>query len=221
MPMVGECGGDKATTPRHFVEMTEIPIILLAAGQSSRMRGVDKLLRQAGADPLLRRSAKIALTAGSVIVALPPAPHPRYSALEGLPVRSVAVPGAVEGINASLRTALAHVPDDAKAVMVLLADQPDLTSSDLKALMVAVSKHPEFVIWRGATEDGKPGHPVIFDRSMFDALSKLSGDTGARELVQSVADKVYQMRLPGQNARLDLDTPEDWNSWLERKSAKQ
>ncbi|MGI9367359.1 MAG: nucleotidyltransferase family protein, partial [Ruegeria sp.] len=162
----------------------------------------------------------LALSAGSVIVALPPAPHPRYAALEGLDVRSVAVPDAAEGINASLRTALTHVPDDAKAVMVLLADQPDLTVKDLKALMATVSKHPDYVIWRGATEDGKPGHPVIFDRSMFDDLSKLTGDTGAKELVQSVSDKVNLVRLPGQNARLDLDTPEDWKDWLERNNGK-
>ncbi|MGI9368384.1 MAG: NTP transferase domain-containing protein, partial [Ruegeria sp.] len=80
--------------------MTDIPIILLAAGQSSRMRGVDKLLQQVDTEPLLRRTARLALSAGSVIVALPPAPHPRYAALEGLDVRSVAVPDAAEGINA-------------------------------------------------------------------------------------------------------------------------
>ena len=68
-----------------------IPIILLAAGQSSRMRGRDKLLEMVDGQPLLRRQAAMALavTDAPVLVALPAAPHPRYDAIEGLAVTPV------------------------------------------------------------------------------------------------------------------------------------
>ncbi len=173
----------------------------------------DKLKQTIDGVPLLRRSAQTALACAPVIVALPSRPHPRYEALLGLPVQKVAIPDADEGINASLRGALAHVPADARAVMVLLADLPDLTTDDLNALMASVRSYPDNLIWRGATSAGEPGHPVIFDCSLFTSLSRLTGDDGARAVVRAHSDKVYLHPLPDRNALLDLDTPEDWAKW--------
>ncbi|WP_170324673.1 nucleotidyltransferase family protein [Ruegeria arenilitoris] len=193
--------------------MTDIPILLLAAGQSSRMGGKDKLLQIVDGVPLLRRSTLIALRAAPVIVALPPAPHERHDVLDGLDLQRVSIPDAREGMNASLRGALAQVSGDAPAVMILLADLPEITTEDLTAMLSSVRSHPDKLIWRGATANGKPGHPVVFDRSLFEHLSGLSGDEGAQSVVRANAAKVHLHTLPGQNALLDLDTPEDWAAW--------
>lgn len=211
--MARECGDDLGTIRRHCGGMSRIPIILLAAGQSSRMGGADKLMQDVDGIPLLRRSAQNAQAVGSVIVALPPSPHPRYNALEGLNVQAVEIPDADEGMNASLRGAMAYLPTGARAVMVLLADLPDLTDADLRAVLVSVDAHPGMLIWRGATEDGKPGHPVVFDRTLFNRLRELTGDEGAQSVVRAHADKVHLNALPARNALLDLDTPEDWDMW--------
>ncbi|WP_420584199.1 nucleotidyltransferase family protein [Ruegeria sp.] len=193
--------------------MTQIPILLLAAGQSSRMGGADKLLQDVDGQPLLRRSAIVAQGAGPVIVAMPASPHPRYDALRGLDLHLVGVPDAQEGMNASLRRALAHVPGDTQAVMVLLADLPDITTTDLNAVMASVDNHPDYLIWRGTTAEGKPGHPVVFHHSLFDQLSQLTGDEGAQSVVRSHPGQTHLHPLPGKNALLDLDTPEDWAAW--------
>lgn len=193
--------------------MTDIPVILLAAGQSSRMGGADKLMQPVDGQPLLRRMAERALAVGPVIVALPPPDHPRYAVLEGLRLETRAIPNADEGMNASLRGAIAVVPDDAAAVMVLLADLPELTQVDLLDVRRAMVEFPDNLIWRGATETGKPGHPVIFHQSLFPELTQLQGDTGAQSVVQSHRDKVHLHRLPRNHALLDLDTPEDWTAW--------
>lgn len=198
--------------------MTKIPVILLAAGQSRRMVGADKLLQRIDGISLLRRSALTALRAGPVIVALPPAPHPRYETLAGLDLTKVGIPDADEGMNASLRGALAHMPPDANAVMVLLADLPDIAVEDLKSVIASVHEQPDNLIWRGATSAGKPGHPVVFDRQLFDELTRLTGDDGAQSVVRAHKDKVCLVPLPGQNALLDLDTPEDWASWRIQRS---
>ena len=177
------------------------------------MGGADKLLQIVDGMPLLRRTALRAMAAGPVIAALPPSPHPRYDALVGLEVNKVAVPDAAEGMNASLRGALACVRDDATAVMILLADLPDLTEEDLIAMQQSVTDNPDHLIWRGATSDGKPGHPVVFDKSLFSQLSQLTGDSGAQSIVKAQKDKVHIQPLPNRNALLDLDTPEDWAAW--------
>ncbi len=193
--------------------MRDIPIILLAAGQSRRMAGTDKLMQSVDGVPLIRRSAQTALQVGPVIVALPPAPHPRQDALKGMDVVAVEIPDADEGMNASLRGALAPVPADAEAVMVLLADLPEITVGDLKQVAESIQEYPNCLIWRGATATGKPGHPVVFARSLFRELRQLTGDEGAQSVVQAHKNAVHIQPLPGQNALLDLDTPEDWARW--------
>ncbi len=191
------------------------PIIILAAGQSSRMRGRDKLMEVVDGAPLLRRQAAMArgVTSGEVIVALPVAPHPRYGVLEGLHVTTLPVPHAQEGMNASLRAAFAALPEDAPCAMLLLADLPELQAGDLMRVADATRLGGDTLIWRGATQDGAPGHPVVFAASLFPAFSVLTGDNGGRDIVASAKDRTVLVRLPGNRARRDLDTPEDWAAW--------
>ncbi|AVL51721.1 4-diphosphocytidyl-2C-methyl-D-erythritol synthase [Roseobacter denitrificans] len=194
---------------------SKIPIILLAAGASRRMRGGDKLLEEVDGLPLLRRQTMRAINAtkGPVIVTLPPEGHARKEALTGLKVTTVPVPDAAHGMSVSLRRGLAQVPVDAGAVMVLLPDLPDLTTKDLVAVLDAADRTKDALIWRGTTSDGAAGHPIVFARALFAELASISGDTGGASVVARHSDKTSFIRLPGNRARLDLDTPEDWAKW--------
>ncbi|WP_298917987.1 nucleotidyltransferase family protein [uncultured Roseobacter sp.] len=195
--------------------LSDLPIILLAAGQSRRMRGADKLLEDVDGMPLLRRQANMAcmVTCGPILVALPPPPHPRYQCLDGLGVNRVAVRDAAEGMNASLRTAFAALPEKTDAAMLVLADLPELTPDDLNTVLQAVDLNSDNLIWRGATEDGKPGHPIVFSAKLFPEIATLTGDDGARAVVSEFEDQVELVTLPGSRARMDLDTPEEWAKW--------
>jgi molybdenum cofactor cytidylyltransferase len=217
------CGGDSCNDTRHIDRM-KTTILILAAGQSKRMRGLDKLLQEIDGEPLLRRVTAIACKASDhpVVVALPPKPHPRWASLRGLNVIAIGVDDAAEGMNATLRAGVAALPADSDAVMVLLSDLPELTVPDIMKLLQAVVDKTKIKIWRGATEDQKPGHPVIFHRSLFPELCALTGDSGAQSVVHDHLDQVELVPLPGHNARLDLDTPEDWDIWRQaRLSEKQ
>lgn len=193
----------------------DIPVVVLAAGASSRMRGADKLLEIVDGRPLLRRQVETAqaATSGAVLVALPPRPHPRYDVLRGLDIVAVPVAEAAEGMNASLRTAFAVLPRGAPAAMLLLGDLPDLTENDLRTVMQAVDPASDILVWRGMTAGGEPGHPVVFAAPLFAHFASLRGDGGGREVVAMAGDKVRLVALPGQHARNDLDTPEDWAAW--------
>ncbi|MEX3315603.1 NTP transferase domain-containing protein [Sulfitobacter sp. PS-8MA] len=189
------------------------PVILLAAGASTRMRGRDKLLEEVEGQPLLRRQARLARGVGPVIVALPPAPHPRYAALSGLDITALPVPDAAEGMGASLRTAFAALPPETGAAMVMLADMPEVQAQDLARLVAAVHVESDMLIWRAATAQGAPGHPIVFAAPLFAQMRQLRGDDGGRSVVRAVPDRVQLVPLPGNRARLDLDTPEDWSAW--------
>jgi CTP:molybdopterin cytidylyltransferase MocA len=196
-----------------------LPIIILAAGASSRMRGRDKLLEVVDGAPLLRQQAMkaCAVTTGPVLIALPDFPHPRYAALDGLEVLPFAVPDADEGMNASLRRAFAALPPGAPCAMVLLGDLPDVTADDLAKVADAVDPESGQLIWRGATRDGAAGHPIVFHRALFAAFATLTGDSGGREVVAQAKGRVTLVPLQGSRARRDLDTPEEWDEWRQEQ----
>ena len=81
---------------------------------------------------------------------------------------------------------------------------------DLMLLIAAFLAEPNAAL-RAATEDGLPGHPVMFPRRLFGELGILGGDEGARHVLAD--EEVSLLPLPGNRAITDLDTPEDWAEW--------
>lgn len=190
--------------------MSDLTILIPAAGASSRMRGADKLLAEIDGIPLLRRTVQIALSAHpNVCVTLRQADTQRLVALDGLPVHILAIENATEGLSASLRVGAAAHP---LALMVLPADMPDLTTADLRLMIDATATTPDTIL-RATGEDGTPGHPVIFPADLLPAFATLRGDEGARSILQTHKARVRLIALPGAHALTDLDTPEAWAIW--------
>lgn len=191
-----------------------VPILLLAAGASARMGGTDKLLLPVEGQPLLRRQVRMACAAGpDVRVTLPPAPHPRHAAIADLPVSVLTVPDPAQGLSASLRTAIASLSPEVSHAMLLLADLPALETQDLRAVAASVAAAPHAWVWRGATSDGRAGHPIIVHRTLFQDLAALTGDRGGNALFAAQPERVHLVPLPGDRARRDIDTPADWAAW--------
>ncbi len=197
---------------------SRVAVILLAAGQSRRMKGVDKLLEPVDGAALLRRSAEVALAsrAGDVFVVLPPDGAARAEVLTGLDVALVTAEQAAEGMAASLRAGLAAVPDGVDAVIVALADMPEMQAAGLDALIAGFAPDAGVEICRAVTPEGRAGHPVLFGRRFFESLGALEGDQGARRVVAEAADFVKDIPFAGDAAVLDLDTPEQWAAYRAR-----
>lgn len=191
-------------------------ILVLAAGSSSRMRGGDKLLEPIDGLPQLTRITTAALATGCpVTVALPPDRPARAAALQGLPVTLITVANPGAGMAESLcrgAEALPHGP-----LLLLLADLPELTGADLTGFVQDWATTPEAIL-RGAAEDGTPGHPVGFPADLRPELLQLTGDQGARDVLQRHRQRLRLCRLPGTHATTDLDTPEDWAAWRAARS---
>ena len=175
------------------------------------MRGGDKLLEDVGGEPMLRRAARMAAGTGlQVIVALRPDRPDRARVLEGLPVTPVLVPDPGDGMSASLRAAASVAPQDAP-LAVCLADMPEITTEDLAALVEAYHAAGGDRVVRAASEDGRPGQPVIFPPRLRDDLLALSGDAGGRDILRTETPILVPLR--GLRALTDLDTPEDFAAW--------
>ena len=195
--------------------MSDLTIVIPAAGASSRMRGPDKLLIEIDGVPLLRRTILRALAACSqVLITLRKDDVARRLAIQDLAVQIVPIPDAATGLSASLRWAAAQGQG---RLMILPADMPDLTPEDLTLLIQSSNAAPD-ALWRACGDDGTPGHPVIFPANLRAAFAALHGDQGARPILQANAHRLKTLALPGQNALTDLDTPEAWQDWNQRRS---
>jgi molybdenum cofactor cytidylyltransferase len=190
-----------------------LTVLLLGAGQSTRMRGRDKLLEPVAGVACVRALAERALGAGlPVVVTVPALTHARARALQGLDITLIAVPDASAGMSRSIVTGVAALPQGTSAVMIVPADMPDLQTADFITMAAACARHPNRIL-RAENCNGQPGHPVVLPADVFGALSALTGDIGAQQILMTHADRVQYVALPDRRATTDLDTPEDWDAW--------
>jgi molybdenum cofactor cytidylyltransferase len=211
--------GAGATAPQA---RPRVAAILLAAGAGRRMAGRDKLLEPVGGRPALAAAAAAARAsqADRVVAILPPGGAARADALAGLGVEVVEAQAAAEGMAASLRAGLAAVADDADAVVVMLADMPEVGPVHIDRLIAAFDPVAGREICRAIDAAGRPGHPVLFGRRFFESLAALEGDRGARDILRQAGDHLVDVATPGRGATLDLDTPEAWAAWRAEAPAR-
>jgi molybdenum cofactor cytidylyltransferase len=192
-----------------------VAAVLLAAGASRRMGGRDKLLEVVDGRPQIARAAQALMDsrADQVIVVVGPDDAARRAALAGLDVRVVENPSAAEGMAASIRAGLAALDPGADAALIALADMPEIGPAHVDRLIAAFDPEEGRAIVRAASEDGGPGHPVLFGRRFFETLGRLRGDQGARAVLADHPELVETVRTPGRAAAVDLDTPEAWAAW--------
>lgn len=194
-----------------------IPILILAAGASSRMNGRDKLLLDVADHPMLRHVVKQAVATGHpVMVTLPFGNNKRHEILNGLAVQVIEVADAGQGMAQSLRVGISQMPKSTTALMVALADMPDITTDDYTSLINAFQSDPHANIQRASTSNGRAGNPVLLPAWAIKDTNAFQGDSGARDLLRKHKSKVRLIPLPNDHAITDLDTPQDWARW--RKS---
>jgi molybdenum cofactor cytidylyltransferase len=186
-----------------------VAAVLLAAGRSTRMGAVNKMLAEIGGKSLVRIAAEqaVASRAQPVIVVTGHERERVETALKGLPVRLIHNPNFSEGLGTSLKAGIASVPPEVDAAIVCLADMPQVDAALINRLIAAFD--PE----RGAlvvvpSIDGRRGNPVVWSRRFFHDLMSIQGDVGARHLIGNYAEAVVEVPVSGDAALTDIDTPE-------------
>jgi molybdenum cofactor cytidylyltransferase len=182
--------------------------IVLAAGESRRMGGSNKLLADLGGEPLIRRSVRT-LTEGDVdpvIVVTGHMGEQVAAAVADLPVTLVANPGYSEGMGAAIRTGIGALPDGLDGVFVLPGDMPAVRAGTVGALMAAFDPPGGRTICVPENA-GVRGHPVLFARRFFPELRACGGDVGARGVLREHAEDVAAVPVQDPGIALDLDTP--------------
>jgi molybdenum cofactor cytidylyltransferase len=183
--------------------------IVLAAGLSRRM-GRPKLLLDLGGKPVIRHTLErlVAADMDEILVVVGPEHAALERALDGLRVRFVVNPTPEAGQGSSVRAGVRALSTDTTTALIALGDQPGISVDVIRKLRDALEA-PGKSIAAPRYSDGL-GNPVIFATAVFPELAALSGDRGARAVVEresrrlAVVEVVHPMPA-------DLDTPEDYD----------
>jgi molybdenum cofactor cytidylyltransferase len=178
---------------------------VLAAGRASRM-GANNQLAELYGVPIVRRTVAAALASGArpVVVVTGHEAAAVREALAGLDVAFVQNPSFADGMSTSLRAGLAAA-GAADAALVCLGDMPRLAAHHLDALIAAHGGGDTIVV---PTFDKKRGNPVLWPRRYFAEIAALSGDVGARALIDRYAEHVAFLPIDDPAILIDVDTPE-------------
>ena len=184
-----------------------ITALLLAAGAAHRF-GAPKLLQDLDGMPVVRWSAEWLRGApvDQILVVVPTNADEIRRALEGLDVRFVANAHANFGMGASIACGVSAVQPHVDAVVVALADEPLVGRAPLVRVVERYTNVGAAIV--APTYRGVRGHPVLFDRSTFEELRALTGDRGARAVVDRDPQRVAFLELD-QAKPIDVDRPED------------
>jgi molybdenum cofactor cytidylyltransferase len=193
--------------------------LVLAAGQSRRMGGPNKLLLDVAGKPMVRQVAEAALAsrADPVVVVVGHQQHQVRQALRGLKVRFAHNPDYAGGLSTSLRAGLGALPSDCAGAVVCLGDMPRVSAALIDRLIAAFDpvEGRSIVVptWRG-----KRGNPVLWARAFFAEMQGVAGDVGARHLIGEHAGAVVEVEADGEGTLIDIDTPEALAAYAEAAS---
>jgi molybdenum cofactor cytidylyltransferase len=196
-----------------------IAALLLAAGQSRRMGGSNKLLTEIDGTPMVAHVARrlLASRARPIVAVLGNQADGVDAALGKLPVERVRNPEFAAGLSTSLKRGIAALPSDLDGVIVCLGDMPLISGRHLDRLIAAFNPLEGRAIIV-PTRRGKRGNPVLWSKRFFPEMAELAGDVGAKHLIGEHAELVAEVEMDDEAVLVDIDTPEAFDAFREKRN---
>jgi molybdenum cofactor cytidylyltransferase len=187
---------------------TGIEGILLAAGESRRMGFPKPLLEITGTSFLARTAGLMLQAADRVIIVLGAhADRIRPAVPDDERIEVAYNASYVNGQLSSLKAGIKALRAETRAVLVHLADHPLVGLATFGAVVQEYARSRKPIVI--ASYQGRRGHPVVFDRTLFSELLAAPEDQGARAVVNADPGRVSYAAVEDPGTLLDLDTPAD------------
>lgn len=202
-------------------EIRKIEILILAAGQSTRMIGINKLLKNLNGITLVEKVVCQSLKskASNVSIIIQKKDLEIENVLSLLPVKILKTSFENIGIGYSISKGMELLKkNDPDGVLILLGDMPDITTKHINRMIDEFINNSLQKIIRACSQNMIPGNPVLFPKSFFDLLLKLKGDKGARKILNNYNHMIKYIILPKMTALTDIDTQEQYDEWRKRNS---
>ena len=188
-----------------------ISAILLAAGQSKRMDGENKLTKEIKGIPLIKLSVKniLASSIDELIIVL----GYQKEIIERLidkneKIKFVFNKDFESGMASSIKTGIDNLSDKTEAFFICLGDMP-MVNHDIYNQLIEYKDNKEIIV---PTYKGQQGNPVLFDKSMKETVMNITGDGGAKKILELNKDKILNLEINNQSIVKGFNTQGDFNS---------
>lgn len=189
---------------------TNVGIVILAAGAARRMRAAKQLLEYRGRS-LIRRAAETAVNSNCrpAVAVLGERAGQIKAQIADLPVETVVNERWADGLGTSIGAgveSLAAEAEKIEAVIVMLCDQPLISSEQINSLVEIYKRGGCTIV--ASSYGATFGVPALFGREHFAELTALEGDAGAKSVIKKHLAETRFVENPA--AAVDVDTPEDF-----------
>ena len=196
----------------HHFKVESYSIIILAAGDSSRL-GRPKQLLSYGGKTLLQSAINSAENSGAdqVIVVLGSRKQLIENEINHNGVILIENPDWESGIASSIKTGITELKNiftGADAVILMVCDQPFADEKILKALIQEQASSGNAIV--GSSYDNTKGIPALFHKNLFSELVSLEGNSGAKRLFEKYKESASFISF--QEGGIDIDTLEDYKN---------
>ena len=186
-----------------------ISAILLAAGQSKRMNGENKLIRKIRGVPLIKLSVKniLASSIDELIIVI----GHQKEIIEKLidkneKIKFVFNKNFEKGMASSIKIGLNNLSEKTEAFFICLGDMP-LVNKDTYNQLIKSRNNKEIIV---PTLKGQQGNPILFSKSTKEKIMTIQGDVGAKKILELNKGKILNVEINNQSIKKDFNTKDDF-----------
>ena len=187
--------------------------IILAAGSSRRM-GVQKLLLPLGGKTIITHIVDqlLASTLDEILVIVGSQAERVREELSDRPVSIVTNSRYESGMLSSVRCGLRSLPEQCRAVLATLGDQPSITPELIDRMIQSFRATGKRIVV--PLYNGRRGHPILFSIDYRDDILKHYDDVGLRGVLHAHPDNVFELTVSTASVLSDMDYPIDYQREL-------
>ena len=189
-----------------------ISAILLAAGQSKRMGGDNKLIKKYNKKYLINYivGTLIKSKVDKIIIVLGfQSPKVRKITAKNEKINFIYNKNYKSGISSSIKVGLKRVSKKNIGFLIVQADMPLISKNIINSICYVVKKNRKEII--APTYKGKMGNPIGFKNSMVKILNKVKKDSGAKKIILRNKKKLGLIKVNSKSIFKDFNTKRDFS----------
>lgn len=196
-----------------------ISAILLAAGQSTRMNGENKLLKEIKGKTLIQRAVQnILLSSVDEIVIITGFQSEIIEEKVGKnkKIKFILNNNYKDGMASSIKKGIENLSKKSEAFFISLGDMPMVNQSIYNKLIKSrhnynkkkkpLDKKEIFI----PTYLDQTGNPILFSKFMKDKIMQIDGDIGAKKIIELNKKNILNIPFKSKGVILDFDTKTDF-----------
>jgi len=190
-----------------------ITAILLAAGQSKRLKNENKLTKLFKGKPLINHIlySLIKSKVNKIIIVLG-FEHLKIKTklLKNKKINFVVNKNYKKGMSSSIKTGLKKLPKNSKGFLIVLGDMPNITKTTINKICLSIIRSDKEIIL--PKFKNKTGNPIGFKHSMIKNIYKIKGDKGAKNIIKKNNKKIKFLNINSKSILTNLNTKRDFSN---------